>query len=511
MKKILISLAAVVTVTALQAQTAYDALLYSKQNYQGTARSVAMGNAFTALGGDLGALGINPAASALYKHSELVFTPAFNIISSNTDYLNKEVNNSTGKIFVSNFGMVSSIPIKNSYGKSTRLNFSVAVNRVADYNNRYSVSGTTDSYSWLSSMAGYLYNLQGSSRIHAADMDITNNYNPFYDNPRIPWKFILAWNSSLLDTLSNGYDYVAATENITPTSFYIGGDLMYDFYRETTGGNDEIIFNLGGNFENRFFYGFNLGINTLKYTDFQEYSEAAVNPNDFDTQFSSFTHTYNQNTVGIGVNLKAGFIFVPSKSFRIGGSIATPTWYSMTDEWSESIRSYFDDGYYVSLDSPLGTYDYNMRTPWKVNMGAAYILGESAVFSLDYEGTDYTSIKLSSSDRTAFDYDNGVIADEFKFTHNLRAGMEIKPTPNFAIRAGYNYYQNPEKNYGKDRHIGSVGFGVKGNGGFFADFALQGSFNDESFSLSPVYDTSAPTGTLKTTRVKAFVTLGLKF
>ncbi len=95
MKKILISLAAVVTVTALQAQTAYDALLYSKQNYQGTARSVAMGNAFTALGGDLGALGINPAASALYKHSELVFTPAFNIISSNTDYLNKEVNNST--------------------------------------------------------------------------------------------------------------------------------------------------------------------------------------------------------------------------------------------------------------------------------------------------------------------------------------------------------------------------------------------------------------------------------
>ena len=31
------------------AQTAYDAWLFSENNYEGTARSVAMGNAFTAL------------------------------------------------------------------------------------------------------------------------------------------------------------------------------------------------------------------------------------------------------------------------------------------------------------------------------------------------------------------------------------------------------------------------------------------------------------------------------
>ena len=43
------------------AQTAYDAFLFSENNYEGTARTMAMGDAFTALGGDLGSISINPA------------------------------------------------------------------------------------------------------------------------------------------------------------------------------------------------------------------------------------------------------------------------------------------------------------------------------------------------------------------------------------------------------------------------------------------------------------------
>lgn len=52
-------------------QTAYDAQLFSENNYEGTARSVAMGNAFTALGGDLGGISINPAGSAVSPYSQL--------------------------------------------------------------------------------------------------------------------------------------------------------------------------------------------------------------------------------------------------------------------------------------------------------------------------------------------------------------------------------------------------------------------------------------------------------
>lgn len=509
MKKIFLTFIAAVTVFAAQGQTAYDALFFSKQYYLGSARTVAMGNAFTSLGGDLGALSVNPAASAVYKYSEVVFTPAVNFNSARTTYFGTEVKDNSSKLYFSNFGMVSAFGSKNN--KNTNVNFSVAVNRLNDYSGRYSVSGQSSSYSWLASMAGYLYNLQGSSRIHAADMDITNNYNPFYDNTSAPWKFILAWNSTLLDTLSNGYDYVAATENVTPNSFVIGGDLVYDFLRETTGANDEIVFNIGGSLSKKFYYGFNLGIQTITYTDYQEYSESAVNPDDFQSQFSSFTHSYSLSTKGAGVNLKAGFIYLPAKGIRIGGSIATPTWYSMKDEWSEDIRSYFDDGYNTSISSPLGMYDYNLKTPGRVNLGASFLFNNRGLISFDYEGVDYSSIVLSSATRHTFDSQNDQIASEFRFTNNFRVGFEYKYMPNVSFRGGYNYCQNPEINYGKDRHIGSIGVGFSGGKGFYADFALQQTFFNENFSLTPVNDNTAPIAELNSSSLKAFLSVGFKF
>ena len=67
------------------AQVAYDAWLFSENNYEGTARSVAMGNAFTALGGDLGAVSINPAGSAVAGYSQFTITPSLTF-STNTAY-----------------------------------------------------------------------------------------------------------------------------------------------------------------------------------------------------------------------------------------------------------------------------------------------------------------------------------------------------------------------------------------------------------------------------------------
>ena len=76
---ILLSAAAAV---AANAQTSADALRYSTNNYYGTARTMAMGNAFTALGGDLGSLGINPAGSAVNSFSQVTISPSVSIVST---------------------------------------------------------------------------------------------------------------------------------------------------------------------------------------------------------------------------------------------------------------------------------------------------------------------------------------------------------------------------------------------------------------------------------------------
>ena len=54
MKKIATLFLSLLIAVALFAQTTDDALNLAQEYYEGTARSMAMGNAFTALGGDLG-------------------------------------------------------------------------------------------------------------------------------------------------------------------------------------------------------------------------------------------------------------------------------------------------------------------------------------------------------------------------------------------------------------------------------------------------------------------------
>ena len=80
MRKLSLIAALLFTGSALAfAQDAQDARRYSFNDYQGTARSMAMGNAFTALGGDIGSIGINPAGSAVNSYSQFTITPSLTI------------------------------------------------------------------------------------------------------------------------------------------------------------------------------------------------------------------------------------------------------------------------------------------------------------------------------------------------------------------------------------------------------------------------------------------------
>ena len=56
---------AAVVPLALSAQDWQDARYFTENNYLGTARTLGMGNAVTAIGGDPGAVGFNPAGSAV--------------------------------------------------------------------------------------------------------------------------------------------------------------------------------------------------------------------------------------------------------------------------------------------------------------------------------------------------------------------------------------------------------------------------------------------------------------
>ena len=69
MKRILIVSICLAAAASLYGQTADVAVLLSQEQTEGSARTMAMGNAFTALGGDIGAISVNPAGSAVMRRS----------------------------------------------------------------------------------------------------------------------------------------------------------------------------------------------------------------------------------------------------------------------------------------------------------------------------------------------------------------------------------------------------------------------------------------------------------
>ena len=96
----------------------------------------------------------------------------------------------------------------------------------------------------------------------------------------------------------------------------------------------------------------------------------------------------------------------------------------------------------------------------------------------------------------------------------MRAGLELKPIPEFALRLGYQYYSNAHKdnsNYTLPNsmlQVGSVGVGFNSNNGFFADLAYQQKLNKEEnlFGLG-----NGEIGTEKPNSYIILLTLGFRF
>lgn len=513
MKKRVLSLGIlllIVSQSSIYAQNYMDALRYSQYFYEGTARTSAMGNAFTALGGDLGAISINPASSGIYRHSEFSVTPSFTTVTDWSTYSSQSSEERRTKFGVSSFGFVGSM-INNSNRKDglIRLNYSIGANKVNNFTSRSTIKGGGIYSSWLASLA------VKTGGIDAREMDmLTSDDNYPFTNSGAPWESVLAWNSLLLDTLDGPGYYIAATENIDGTDIYQPASLNQHLYTESTGNTTEYYFNIGGNISDKFFFGATLTYQSIWYDYYERYYEESNDPYQFQTGFKSLTHVYNQTASGYGVNFKVGVIYLPISFLRLGASISTPTLTVIDEEWSNSMTGEFLEENY-STYSPIGTYSYRVKSPTRINLGAAIAFPSIGLISVDYENVNYSNTKMIDIDRGGeFDSDNSSINRGLKSVNNLRIGAEIKAGPWISIRGGYSYYDSPYKYTKEEKHILSGGVGFSSGNGFFMDASIQIQLkkNEYEFSLYDKYtERNPPLAFSEVSFWRALITMGLKF
>ena len=540
---------------AAHAQTAYDAWLFSENNYEGTARTVAMGNAFTALGGDLGAVSINPAGSAVAGYSQIAFTPALTISStvsqgvpyqgSTAPYFQRKMKSNITKAGIPNAGMTFCFETGRNTGlKSTTIGF--IINRTNSWCEDLYANGTNSTtcfsgaaaYDATETIKEYNRNRPASEPEYTFRDFVTENA---YDY--MPWKDVLGYQSGMFtETETDDKTFIGASQP------YIGGNVLQEpvnqtYGRSISGNKFEYIFNIGANISDFVYIGMNIGFVSLAYDYTQYFKESSIEPelfentfvdaagNTYTTYFRDLMHRYNYSATGTGIYGKFGIIITPGAGLRIGAAISTPTSNTIQEQWRENGRTSFTDTKFdASAESPRGTYEYDFNSPFRANFGIAYTIGKYAVVSADYELADYSKMKFKSNedeDREYFEDINYEIGETYGTAHYLRIGAEVKPTPELAIRAGYNLSTSAQKwAYDQDGtffrldpvygHNISFGAGYSSKGSFFADVACRHTFATDEY-IYPYTDYRADEGILspeilsRHSNWKVLLTLGWRF
>lgn len=488
----------------------HNALLLSSQYYDGTARSLAMGNAMTALGGDLGALSYNPAASGVYRYYEFTLTPSVYSSLSHSAFLDNVSSTGKSRFALSNVGWAGTFETGRTRGL---LNFNLAItaNQTNNFAYRSSGSGIQKSSSYLGYLAATMPDIPGSQLSMQDDYDD----RPFYRDAS--WSQVLAWNTGMIDTLVGlPSTYIGATENISADGFFVPGNLVQDYYREKTGYIQDIVINASGNVDNIFFFGVSVTLQSIWMNEYTYIMERAADPSVFKTGFTDFTREYQLTTSGVGVDISAGFLVRPVAGLTIGGSVSTPDWMFLNEGWMETMSGYTAVYGHSTVNSPLGSYSYRITAPFKWNLGVGYTLGTLMAIGVDYERVDYSTITMASSggNRSEFQYENDFISKSFQAVNNVRAGLEIWPHSQLAVRLGYNYYSSSEKDYDNSRHYASAGLGYRNTRGFFLDLAYQQqcNFNNNEFALYGSYEgLTAPIASENSLNWKILLTLGWRF
>lgn len=524
-----------------QAQTIYDALRFSERDYEGTARSVAMGNAFTALGGDLGSIGINPAGSAVAKYSQFTITPSLTVSSNTTQgaspytdgylpYFQRQFKQTATHFAIPNLGMTFNWETGRASGLKN-VTFGFVMNRTNSWNEDVYAAGTNSTTSFMGAMAAEATwdSMLGSNL----------NMNDAYDYD--PWRYVVGYQSGMISTFG-GYDdqFVGASEvifdNMGQAEISLGGPLEQSYGRRVRGAKNDYLINLGFNISDFLYIGANLGITSMNYSYDEYFKEAAIDPSDFEIAldngqtmyFDSMKYKYSYSANTSGVYGKFGFILTPGMGLRIGAAIQTPTATTVNEYWYMSGETYYtDNGFNASAESPEGEDRYRFREPWRANFGAAYTLGKLAVFSVDYELCKYGNMKFR---RNGFDDDreyfidlNNDIKDEFGTSHMLRAGVEVKPVDRLAVRAGYGLTTSPEVliEVPAAQNV-SFGLGFISRKSFFADVACRYAFATDEYFMpyndyilyedgTPMEDAYAPEIRNTKSAWKVLLTLGWRF
>jgi len=429
------------------------ALKFSQTNTGGSARILGLGGVNTSLGGDITSISTNPAGLGFYNRSEISLTPVITISTNNTSYLGSSQSSTQTRFNMGNLGVV----INNS--KSDKIpgawkggSFGISYNRINNFHNEVIYSGSNVDNDYLD----YILDFANSNSAEIGD---------FYQVD-MPFYTYLINDFSITqdgDTTFGVWD--SFVEFPTPETPVEQSERIF-----TSGSQNKWDLSYGGNFSDRFYFGFGLGIVSVKYENEKYYREDR-----YPESILNHYILYERSVIdGVGVNGNIGFIVRPINTLTLGINYTTPTIYSLNDEFETSLNAIWNDSAFdiYGNDSNftgdhleqtvLNPLTYTINTPMRLNVGASYFFSKNGFLSADIEWVDYSKAKVKSNEED-FSNDNERIAEIYKSVINYRLGGEYRAGM-FRFRTGFNYQSDPMINQTDNRlavQTYSAGLGLR--------------------------------------------------
>lgn len=494
-----------------QAQTITEAVRYSSFDYASTARAIGVGGAFSALGADLSAVAQNPAGLGEYRYGEFIFS-AGAIIDNQKASLGNE--SSTITTTTPSLGLIGYVSTNRHRSNSpiTFSSFGISLNRFLSFDNSFEYRGTT---------AGSITErfVERANSVGLNDLDL------FEAGPAFDAGAIFDFEQDLFYETDFGDFSTLVAKNQTVSRIGSGQELGLGY---------------GANFNNKFSVGLNIGIPFFSFEESKSYREFdSDNAIDF---FEDLEYVEYLETSGFGINAKLGVIYKLDKRFRISLAGHTPSVMLLNDLFYTDFTYSFNDNNgpeTITIMSENGEFEYQLRTPWRAIVGAAYMftLGgdiiqgrneEDAQFAerrrqqargfisgeVEYVGFTNASFNLTTNSNNPLDVQlenalNSEISNDLKSVPIIKLGAELAKA-NLRYRAGVRYEPSIFRNDNAANVRLSAGFGVRINR-VFIDIA--GSFDSGESTYSPYFLTDPSSNqivSVNQNKLNLDLTFGLK-
>ena len=352
MKLIKIILLLLIITNETGAQGFDDIARYSQIGTSGTAFSSGMGGAVGALGGDFSCATVNPAGIGLFRKSE--FAGSVGIFNSSTkvNYYGTETRDRKFNFNIPNINLVLHFPTANRLKTTGWMSSTLAFgfNRAANFHQQVTMRGINTDGSIVNAFA-------------AEAGDALPNKLPIAS----PYFADLAWNTYLIDTLTNQDGTLGYTSFSGPAN---GGATQRDNI-QSSGRFSQSSVAFAANYSNRLYLGATIGIRRLVFEDIRTYSE--TNETDSIINFNNLQYTTNKTDKGTSLTFHLGAIYRVVDWLRLGVAAAIPLDFNINRSFDANLSSSLSFGDYT-FSSLQANYNYKLRQPTRFTGSAAFII-----------------------------------------------------------------------------------------------------------------------------------------